>query len=438
MKNVHILLFVSIFLLNLQTISAQKGWKRTASNNNLVYTPTTIKQGKTFKYIFFKPVNLNGKQEKDWLLAQAKKEHGKLGKASKPWTLKQEKSGGWSVNNTYTNSNGTKMSTGYVSKKLANGKVYMMQMISSFDLVILLKYGKQINSVRTAAEAIFVQNKTLANTPAKTKKKVSTPTPKKSTITNSTSKLTGKEKRRMIERSIRTSPGKGVKPSQVQVLWVDSGIDILRGGIKVNTYLLLKDGTVYTDCEIPPNELVVSKSKELQPKKWTIWRKSGTSYQIKNKKKGIWKTLKGAKAIATIANEKINRKFITTGGSQYKGSWKNSITFKANGRFEMSRFSMRDNSGLGGGTTGPSLSTVRKSDKTGTRSSTTVAGSGLGGGTTSQKNNGSANTGTYYLKGNTITLKHDNGYVHTELFFFDKRDKKSFIYKDDRFWIPKP
>jgi len=103
----------------------------------------------------------------------------------------------------------------------------------------------------------------------------------------------------------------------------------------------------------------------------------------------------------------------------------------------MSRFSMQDNAALGGGTTGPSVSTVRKSDTKGTRGTTTVGGNNIGGGTTTRKNDGAANTGTYYLKGNTITLKHDNGYTHTELFFFDKADKKSFIYRNDRFWVGK-
>ena len=438
MKNLHILALLSLVLLNLQILHAQKGWNKIKSGDNLVYSPTTLKTGKTFNYIFFKPVSLDGQQEKDWLLAKAKKEHSKLGKAQTPWKLKKETKGGWSVSNAYTNKRGEKMSAGYASKKLSNGKVYMLQMISSSDIGVLLKYGQQFKTVMLNAESIFKQDKGLASTSTSSKKSIPTSrAPKKKNTLDKKSKLTAKEKRRLTEKQIRTTPGKGAENSQIQVLWVNSGVDVLMGGIKVNTYLLLKDGTVYTDCEIPPNELLIKKSKELQPNKWTIWRKAGTSYQIKNKKKGTWKTLKGNRVITTQANEKLSKKYITTGGSQYRGSWENSITFKPNGRFEMSRFSMKDNASLGGGTTGPSVQTVSKSDKTGTRGTTVVSGSGVGGGATSQKNNGSANTGTYYLKGNTITLKHDNGYEHTELFFFDKKDKQSFIYKDDRYWIQK-
>jgi len=439
MKNLSILLFATLYILNSQITNAQKGWNKTTKDSKLVYTPTTLKQGKSFQYILSKPINLNGQSEKDWLLKNAKKAQNVLGKPIDPWKVKQEKTGGWSVSNTYFNQNGKKMSVGYASKPTKN-KVYLLQMISSYDVGILLKYGMQINRVTNNAESTFANNGNYNNIPTVTKNKRITNSTSRTTNRTSIkkkSKLTGRQKRELIERSIRTTAGKGVKPSQIQALWVDSGIDVLRGGIKVNTYLLLKDGSVYMDCEIPPNELLIHKSKELQSKKWTTWRLSGNSYQIKHKKSNSWKTLKGRKTIKSIANQKLATKFITTGGSQIRGSWKNSITFKANGRFEMSRFSMKDNSGLGGGVTAPSVNTVRTSDKKGTRGTTTVSGNGIGGGTTTQKNNGAANTGTYYLKGNTITLKHDNGYVHTELFVFDKADKKSFIYKDDRYWIPK-
>lgn len=438
MKNLRVLPIFCLLLLNLQILSAQKGWDKRTSNNNLVYSPSTIKQGKTFNYIFFRPENLNGYKEKEWLLTKAKEEHSVFGDAKETWELKPGKSGGWSVNNSYITTKGEKMEVAYVSKKLSNGSVYMLQMISSSDIGILLKYGQQIKRVMLDAESTFKQNKSLANVSGVSKKR--TPTTKASSKTSTLDKkekLTSREKRLLTEKTIRTTSGEGAQPSQIQTLWVDSGIDVLRGGIRVNTYLLLKDGTVYTDCKIPPNELLIKKSKELQPNKWTIWRKVGSSYQIKNKKKGTWKILEGNTIIAPQTNEKLNKKFITTGGSRYRGSWENSITFKADGRFEMSRFSMKDNSSLGGGSTGPSIQTVSKSDKDGTRGTTVVSGSDIGGGTVSQKNNGAANTGNYLLKGNSITLKHDNGYEHTELFFYDKKDKQSFIYKDDRYWIKK-
>lgn len=87
------------------------------------------------------------------------------------------------------------------------------------------------------------------------------------------------------------------------------------------------------------------------------------------------------------------------------------------------------------GSIGPSTRSVHESDKEGTSSTTVISGKDVGGGTTSKKKDGSKNTGSYSIKGNTITLKHDNGYKHTELFFFDKTNKKSFILEDDRYWI---
>lgn len=62
-------------------------------------------------------------------------------------------------------------------------------------------------------------------------------------------------------------------------------------------------------------------------------------------------------------------------------------------------------------------------------------GKHVGGGTATTAKDGSKNTGNYILNEFSITLKHDDDYEHTELFYFEDSDKKSFIYKNDRYWI---
>jgi len=431
------LLSISILFLFIQNITAQKGWNKTKQGNALIYVPNDLKSDKTFKYTVNVPVALNGQNEKTWLLNVAKKLQNTLGKPLKPWKVTPEKNGGLGIVNMYLNSQGEKISVGYQSKYLSNSKVYVLQMITSNDVTIIMKYGKQIERIINDAESTFKINPSLASIDSYPSSEQQAQTTKKSNPYKKKTKLSGKEKRLAIEKSIRTAPGKGVNLSSVAAIWVDSGIDVLWGGIRVDSYILFKNGTAYDGCEIPPNELLVNKSKKLQPKKWTKWRKSGSGYQILYRKKGTWKKLEGNRAIKTRTNEKLNKKYITTGGSQTAGSWKNTITFKPDGRFEMSNFSMNGNKMLGGGTTGPSVTVVHKSDKEGTSGTTVVSGGDLGGGTSTKKKDGSKNTGTYYLNGYTITLKHDNGYEHTELFFFDNTDKRSFIYKDERFWIQK-
>lgn len=429
---------LSLCILFTQASIAQEGWEKSKENEALVYIPTDIKSGKVFRYTINLPIDISKEDEKTWLLNYAKEHQNSLGSPLKPWKITPEKTGGWGTTNMYVNVQGEKMSVGYQSKTLANGKVYILQMISSSDLSIILKYGRQINKISSDAESTFRENppiSTVAATPVKGQKQLGgnkSETPK--------TKLTAKEKRLAIERAIRTTPGKGARSSEIAAVWIDSGINVLWGGIDVDTYLLFKDGTVYMDCEIPPNELLVEESKRLQVagevykrNKWSSWRRSGVGYQIK-KRDGSWEKLDGNNAIMTKRGEKLNAKFITASGSQMYGSHRSWITFKPNGTFELEKLSMMTTPDL---SIGPSVSTVHKSDRKGTSGTTVVSGTDIGGGTTSKKKDGSKNTGTYYLNGYTITLKHDNGYEHTELFFFDKSNKKSFIYKDDRFWVEK-
>jgi len=433
----YCIIILSLTIFFIQNTIAQKGWNKTKQQDALIYVPSDLKSSKIFKYTVNAPVTLNDQNEKTWLLNAAKEQQSVLGKPLKPWKVTPEKSGGLGIVNMYINSQNEKISVGYQSKTLSNGKVYMLQMITSNDVSIIMKYGKQIESILNNAENTFKNNPSLASIDASPTKKQEVNSIKKTSPSKKKTKIGSKEKRLAIEKAIRTKPGMGINLSNVATIWVDSGIDVLWGGIRVDTYIMFKDGTAYEGCEVPPNEFLIRKSKELQPKKWTKWRKSGSAYQILNRKKGTWKKLEGNRVIKTRTNEKLNKKYITTGGSQTAGSWKNTITFKPNGRFEMSNFSMNGNEMLGGGTTGPSVTVVHKSDKKGTSGTTVVSGGDLGGGTSSKRKDGSKNTGTYYLNGYTIILKHDNGYEHTELFFFDKADKRSFIYKDERYWIQK-
>ncbi len=433
-----IILIVSISLLSIQETIAQDGWDKTRQNDALVYIPSDLKSGKTFKVTIPGPINLNNQDLKKWFLEKAKEMQTSLGNPLNPWKIKPDKDAVWGLANMYINSKGEKLSAGYQGGILDNGKAFIMQAVMSQDLGIIFKYGTKLKNLKKDAEKTFANNSSLSNiqnSSVRQQKEVNTKRKSNKKITsNKKTKLTGKQKRLAKEKAIRTLPNNGVKASEIETVWIHSWLNVVIGGISVDTYLLLKDGTVYDGLEIPPNELNVKMSKELQAKKWTKWKRSGSGYQVFNKKKGTWEKLEGNKAIKTRAGEKLNAKYITASGSQMFGSHRSWITFKSNGRFELKNLSIM---GSPDGSIGPSTTTVHKSDKTGTSGTTVVIGTNVGGGTSSKKKDGSKNTGTYHLNGYTITLKHDNGYDHTELFFFDASDKKSFIYKDDRFWISK-
>ncbi|MCF6349388.1 MAG: hypothetical protein L3J20_14030 [Flavobacteriaceae bacterium] len=433
------IIFTILFSILLITfINAQEGWDKTRQNDVLVYIPSDIERGKTFKVSIPKPVKLNGKDLKKWFLEKAKEMQVSLGNPLKKWEIKPDKDAIWGLANMYVNSKGEKLSVGYQGGTLDNGKAFIMQAVMSQDLGIIYKYGTKLKNLKKDAEKTFTDNSSLSgiqNSSVNQQKEANTKRKSNKKITsNKKTKLTGKQKRLAIENAIRTLPNNGVKASETETVWIHSWLNVILGGISVDTYLLLKDGAVYDGLKIPPNELNVKMSKELQTKKWTKWKRSGSGYQVFNKKKGTWEKLEGNKANKTRAGEKLNVKYITASGSQMFGSHRSWITFKPNGRFELENLSIMSSPD---GSIGPSLTIVQKSDKTGTSGTTVVIGTNVGGGTSSKKKDGSKNTGTYHLNGYTITLKHDNGYDHTELFFFDESDKKSFIYKDDRFWIPK-
>jgi len=416
-------LLVVVVLLSMQNIYAQlqtKNWIIKEKSKGITYSP---RNGDKFFYVIFNPEVINSNKKKDWLVKMTKRIEKSYTSPLK-WKLNQEKNNEWSC----------MASAIYKSKKFSVLlKTETLSDDSSFivymggDPLLLLKHYKSYANVIDDAKKRFQKKLIVSN-------KIHQQNHKKKVTYKKKTKLTHKQKKLAIERAIRTASGKGAKPSNIAAVMIDSGLDVLVGGFYNDTYILFKDGTAYVNCKIPPNELLVSKSKELQPEKWTKWRKSGAGYQIFNKKKGIWKKLDAIKAIKVRNGERLNNKYISAGGSQMYGSHRSWITFKPNGRFELKNISMMSSPS---GSIGPSTTTVHKSDKSGTTGTTVVSGTNVGGGATSKKKDGSKNTGTYHLNGYTITLKHDNGYEHTELFFFYKANKKTFIYRDERFWVDK-
>ncbi len=144
---------------------------------------------------------------------------------------------------------------------LEGGKAYIMRMVSTREMALMRNYALEYYKVLDEAKPI-----------AKT--------------------------------AIRVAPGQGAKLTDIEQAWVFSDIDVIWGGIDVDTYLLFKDGTLYMDCTIPPDELNVTASKSQQPKKWTQWRKVGEIYQILNKSKQEWVNLRGEPAVVMSSSDK--------------------------------------------------------------------------------------------------------------------------------------
>ncbi|RYG63713.1 hypothetical protein EON80_20665, partial [bacterium] len=74
------------------------------------------------------------------------------------------------------------------------------------------------------------------------------------------------------------APGKGVPSAKIAAVLLDTKVNGAQADETV--YLLLKDGTVYADLPVPPDELDVIRSRQKEPDKWGKWRKVGGVYKV--------------------------------------------------------------------------------------------------------------------------------------------------------------
>jgi hypothetical protein len=422
------LLLLSILLYSLGA-QALNGWKMTAESDALRYLPTDLPAGKTFEYRVYGPYDLEGADLKEWFSGQAQRIQQSLGEPLEDWVVKPDKQK-WSISNSFRNGDGQVFSVGYEGGRLDDDRVYIMRMVSSQDLMLMMKYGFKFYPVLDEAKQRF-KDKPSAHTLTVAPAPATAQAPSAAERTQKS----GKE-------SVRVAPGKGVDLSDLEAVWVYSNIDVIMGGMDVDTTLLFDDGSAYTDCAIPPDELDVEVSKRIQPNQWTKWRSHWGKYQLWNASKQTWYDLTGEPAVAIKPGTRLSGKYLSAGGSQFSGSWKRHIIFHQDGTFELSSFSMMSNSGMGGGSMGadgktvPLITSVGSSDKRGSSGATSVGGDDVGGGGSSHRRDGSKNTGRYEVNDYSITLTHDNGYRHTELFYFEKRKgENDIVYGNDLYWL---
>ena len=234
--------------------------------------------------------------------------------------------------------------------------------------------------------------------------------------------LNGQERqeRARAAQAIRTPPGQGVQDGDIAAVYVTS-----QGGSRVEhtTWLLLKDGTGYQN-EIPPDELNVRVSRQLQPERWVQWRKPwlGGDYEIRGPSDSDWRPLsKGWIAQPGRPGERLNGVYehIDSSGSAAGYFHMETITwyFSGDGTFKASFDSH-------GGTTGTTFSSIAKAhaDWTGSSSSSnslTPATSNnpaapgsvsvTAGGTRRNVDDGSSRRGRYRFKGWVLELERDDG-----------------------------
>ena len=227
--------------------------------------------------------------------------------------------------------------------------------------------------------------------------------------------------------------GQGLKASDIdKVMYEGRGITTVYGyQYKETVLLLLKDGSVYTNLELPPTDLDVAASRDREKDKWSQWRKRFGTYQIKNSK-GEWIDRKIREVEPLPSGNRLDKSLIHRAsyivGGMGGSIFTQTISFKRDGTFERSR-SATGSTGVIQSTSGFSGSVSSHSDKQGsstvTASSSEFADNRVG---VSGRNKTGGNgefSGQYKVEGYTLELKTDAGTTERYLAFypFDNTDK---------------
>ena len=232
------------------------------------------------------------------------------------------------------------------------------------------------------------------------------------------------------QRALRvTELGTGVKTEQIVALLHEGrGMTTATGYQYVESVdLVLKDGTVYSGLEMPPDDLNVQASRQLESDKWTKWRKEGGEYFRQNSKTGQWEKIPGIVVKPLEAGARLNRNLIYRSAVSFGGmggsAFTKTIRLSPDGRFERSASALHG-TGVVQSSAGFSSSASSYQDKNGRHGSASGAYTGGPGGsvvaTSNSKERGNASdmTGAYEVKGYTLELRSDSGTVQRLLAFY--------------------
>lgn len=415
-----------------------KNWTVKQIGNTKVYTPPSLKSSEVYNITLFETKQINISHQ-DWLKQFATKDEKSLGaityrgkisgKAEMLGTARKFKySVGKKfdyVSNRYKQVHKSQFAL-YMSHKIDNNRVGIMRI--NYDKQETFKryqYGlRKVGEImRSQGNDDYMEQNLnefkkekegLAEIERKKASEIKRKKEQKKKIEEEK-----QQKRLAIKKAIRTTPNKGLKPSQVEAVtyYMDYEPSVYGVDTFYENYLLLKDGWAYDSPTVPPSDFNVAASKKLEPQRWSKWKKNGKILQ---------KYSKGTKITPAKPNQTVDVSLSFTRSWTLYGSAGGSSTkyliLKKDGRFESSFSSYN----IGGDGEGGSVVAYSSKDKKGTRSG---AGSKIGSTKTKTKEGGSDMTGTYILNGYTLELRHDSNKISRLLFGFTFGDSK-WIYID--------
>ncbi|MDR7333413.1 hypothetical protein [Roseateles asaccharophilus] len=257
-------------------------------------------------------------------------------------------------------------------------------------------------------------------------------------LTPSTLPQTPMVRKPVVLKRVMSPPGKGLADKDIAAIVIHGKGNYVNGSSwEEDVLFLLRDGTAYRRTDMPPDQLDVAASRQLEPQQWGRWRGSSGAYEVQDQNDdgrpdGGWDRKQHHAVKPWPQNMRLEGSFSSSSfaGSYFAGgiSSKRSIRFTKDGRFERS-YSSLGTSGSLAGINGANISASSHGDGSGSSSTGggTVAGPmGTSGAFSSSKtDDGASRRGRYQLSGYVLTLHYDDGRQERLLSFPVNADRTS-------------
>jgi hypothetical protein len=238
-----------------------------------------------------------------------------------------------------------------------------------------------------------------------------------------------------------TEPGQGLQLADIEgIIHTGENVYTVTGlQFQEATYLLLKDGTIYKNLQVPPADLNAADSKQYEQENWGKWQRNEQGVTVQWYGSNEWLDLGSSSFVQPAqANELLDKSYNNLSGSTIGGigfggvvsTYSKTITFMPDGRFDKSDYSTMGSTVTGGDF---SLNSGYYSDEEGTvggtSTSSTIGDVSSGVTVTSESTNPNppATTGTYTLDGYTLELRFDDGRIERSFFYFWNDEKANAV-----------
>jgi hypothetical protein len=230
-------------------------------------------------------------------------------------------------------------------------------------------------------------------------------------------------RKEVLLQRVTRAPGKGLAGGELAAIVIHGESNFSNGTQwEEDVRFLLRDGTTYRRTEMPPDQLNVPASRQLEPQQWGRWRAAGKSYEMQaqdddGRPDGPWKAEKHHAVRPWPAGTRLDGSYsrgsfhgsLALGGT----SFKNAIRFTKDGRFERSHSSLSSSGSVAATLNNAVISASSHGDGSGSSSTGggTVGGpfGTVGAGSTRKADDGASRRGRYELNGFVLSLHYDDG-----------------------------